>query len=196
MSAFKFNYFIGCRKLLLCTQLLSCAGLVLTSKKTTSSLCQMTKSMMFHLWRNAMKFYITIMQKMESWSLTTLSIMMVVPPSSSVLRAFSSLARRPVKTTRVFCETSHGKSKSDGLGGVVKSFATRVLCGERHIIRNAEDFTNFFNETLVVKSAIESHYPMLNWMFFLITIEEIDNYRATLPSLKYKFIPGTLSIHK
>ena len=31
------------------------------------------------------------------------------------IRAFSSLARRPVKTTRIFCETSHGKSKSDGL---------------------------------------------------------------------------------
>ena len=38
------------------------------------------------------------------------------------IRAFSSLARRSVKTTRIFCETSHGKSKSDGLGGVVKSF--------------------------------------------------------------------------
>jgi len=108
------------------------------------------------------------------------------------IRAFSSLARIPVKTTRIFCDTSHGKSKYDGLGGVVKSFATCAVCGERRIIRNAEELTNFFNETLVVKSAIESNHPMLNRMFFLITSEEMDNYRATFPSLKHKFIPGTI----
>ena len=39
------------------------------------------------------------------------------------IHAFSSLTRRKTKTTRVFCETSHGKSKSDGLGGVIKSYA-------------------------------------------------------------------------
>ena len=42
------------------------------------------------------------------------------------IRAFSALARRPIKTT-VFCETSHSKSKSDGLGGVVKLYASRAV---------------------------------------------------------------------
>ena len=41
--------------------------------------------------------------------------------------AFSSLTRRKIK---VFCETSHGKPKSDGLGGVIKSNASCVVCGE------------------------------------------------------------------
>ena len=43
------------------------------------------------------------------------------------IKAFSSLARR--NTTRIFCETSHGKSKSDGLGGVIKSFVYCDVCG-------------------------------------------------------------------
>ena len=112
------------------------------------------------------------------------------------IQAFSSLARRPVKTTCIFCETSHGKSKSDGLGGMVKAFATRAVCDERRIIRNAKELTDFFNETLVVKSAIESHRPMLKWLFFYISSKEMENNGRSLPSLKYNFIPGTLSIHQ
>ena len=50
------------------------------------------------------------------------------------IKAFSSLARRNIKTTHIFCETSHGKSKSDGLGGVIKSFVYHVVCGGENII--------------------------------------------------------------
>ena len=50
------------------------------------------------------------------------------------IKAFSSLARRNIKTTRIFCETSHGKSKSDGLGGVIKSFVYHDVCGSEKII--------------------------------------------------------------
>lgn len=82
------------------------------------------------------------------------------------IRAFSSLARRPVKTTRIFCETSHCNSKSDGLSGVVKGFAAHAVCGERRIIQNAKELTDFLSETLAVKLAIESHRPMLNRLFF------------------------------
>ena len=81
------------------------------------------------------------------------------------IRAFSNLARRPVKTTRIFCETSHGKSKSDGLGGVLKSYASRSVCGEQTVIRNAKELFDFLNETLVVKNDIESQKPMLNRLF-------------------------------
>ena len=38
--------------------------------------------------------------------------------------AFVSFARCPRKTTCVFTDTSHGKSKSDRLGGVVKYYAS------------------------------------------------------------------------
>ena len=82
------------------------------------------------------------------------------------IRAFSSLARRPVKTTRIFCETIHCKSKSDGFSGVVKGFAAHPVCGECRIIQNAKELTDLLSEMLVVKLAIESHRPMLNRLFF------------------------------
>lgn len=112
------------------------------------------------------------------------------------IRAFSSLARRNIKTTRIFCETSHGKSKSDGLGGVVKSFASRAVCGERKIMRNAEELFEFLNETLTVNSAFESHKPMLNRKFFYVSSTDMNDYRKNFPSVKYHYIPGTLSIHQ
>ena len=112
------------------------------------------------------------------------------------VRAFSSLAKRHIKTTRVFCETSHGKSKSDGLGGVIKSYASRAVCGERRVIRDAKELFTFFDETLVVKAAYESNKPMLNRRFFYVSAEDMDNYRSELPSDKYIHIPGTLAIHE
>ena len=112
------------------------------------------------------------------------------------IRAFSSLARRPIKTTQVFCETSHGKSKSDGLGSVVKSYATRAVCGERMVIRDAKELVDFFNETLVVKDAYESNKPMLNRIFFYVPSENIKAFRSTFPDTEYVFIQGTLKIHE
>ena len=112
------------------------------------------------------------------------------------IRAFSSLARRPIKTTQIFCETSHGKSKSDGLGGVVKSYATRAVCGERKEMRDAKELFDFFEETLVVKDAYESNKPMLNRIFFYITSETIQALRSAFPDTEYVYIPGTLKIHE
>ena len=107
------------------------------------------------------------------------------------IRAFTSLPRRRVKTSHLFIETNHGKSKSDGLGGVVKSFASRAICGERRVIRNAEEFTVFFKETSVVKSAVESHHPMLNRSFFFVSSSEMEIYRKAFPSERYVYIHGT-----
>lgn len=64
------------------------------------------------------------------------------------IRAFASLARRNIRTTRIFYETSHGKSKSDGLGGVIKSYASREVCGEKKVIRKAEELSKFLEENL------------------------------------------------
>ena len=108
------------------------------------------------------------------------------------IRAFSSLARRKIKTTKVFCETSHGKSKSDGLGGVIKSNASCAVCGEREVIRDAKELFDFFNQNLVVKAAYESSKPMLNCAFFYVSLE----YCSTFPSRKYVYIPGTLGIRQ
>ena len=112
------------------------------------------------------------------------------------IRAFAALARRDIKTTRIFCETSHGKSKSDGLGGVVKCYASRCVCSEKRIIRNAKELHEFFEERLVVKNALESPKPMLNRLFFYISSEEVEEYRSSFPDKGFKYIPGTLKIHQ
>ena len=112
------------------------------------------------------------------------------------IRAFSGLARRDVKTTRIFCETSHGKSKSDGLGGVVKCCASRCVCSEKRVMRDAKELFEFFQERLVVTNAIDSNKPMLNRIFHYISSEEMEGYRSTFPSINYKYIHGTLQIHQ
>ena len=43
------------------------------------------------------------------------------------MRAIQSFARRNVSSIWVYFETSHGKSKPDGLGGVVKGYASREV---------------------------------------------------------------------
>ena len=59
----------------------------------------------------------------------------MITPSELVLLLKEKLNKFPVqrkkiKTTKVFFETSHGKSKSDGLGGVIKSITSCAVCGE------------------------------------------------------------------
>ena len=111
------------------------------------------------------------------------------------IKAFSSLARRNIKTTRIFCETSHGKSKSDGLGGVIKSFVYHNVCGSENIIRNTKELYDYFIENLTVHN-VENGKPMLNRLFFYISSEEMTEYRSSFPINKYKSIKGTLKIHQ
>ena len=53
------------------------------------------------------------------------------------------------KKYRFFCEKNRGKSKSDDLGGIVKSYASRAVCGERQVIRDTKELVAFSNENLV-----------------------------------------------
>lgn len=101
------------------------------------------------------------------------------------IRAISTLARRNAKTTCVFCETSHGKSKSDGML-VWQSHLHHVLSvgSTRSSEMQRNELTDFINEELVVKSAYESHKPMLNQLFFCISSDEMENYRNKISSLE------------
>ena len=110
--------------------------------------------------------------------------------------AFSSLARCSIKTTQIFCETSHGKSKSDGFGGVVKSYATRAVCGKRIYIRNVKELLDFLHGTDDVEDVYESSKPMLNRKFFYIPSESIKDFRSTFPDTEYVYIQGILKIHE
>ena len=99
--------------------------------------------------------------------------------------------------THIFCETSHGKSKSDGLGGAVKSFVSRDVCGERLIIiRDAKELFEFFETNLTVKDVLDDDKPMLNQHFFYISKDEMESYQAVSPSQSYQSIKGTLAIHQ
>ena len=84
----------------------------------------MIKNKMFHLLNTVTIFYkITISHKVSPLSMV-LNIMMVALPSLNVLKKHLVvwLEERP-KRHRYFAKIVDGKSKSDGLAGVVKSFA-------------------------------------------------------------------------
>ena len=114
------------------------------------------------------------------------------------IRVFSALARRNIKTTSIFCETSHGKSKSDGLGGVVNCYVSCSVCGEKTIIRNGKELFQFYEENLVVRDAFESNKPMLNRLFFftyhqMILMNFVHHFLRMVISIlmvRCRYIPG------
>ena len=58
------------------------------------------------------------------------------------IKAISQLSRQPYYLSQLNFETSHGKSKSDGLGVVVKSFVSRSVNNEGIVVRNAMELIN------------------------------------------------------
>ena len=54
------------------------------------------------------------------------------------IKVFTEFAKRKIETARIYLETSHGKSKSDGLGGVVKSYVSSAVSSSEVIIRDAQ----------------------------------------------------------
>ena len=171
----KFNFTTGRKRRPRCTQSLPCGRSVKMYEKIIWCSSLTTRSTTCHLLRNATKSCTIIMWKKVSYLIThDIEYNDGCASQFKCIRALSSLARRAVKTSGIFCETSHGKSKSDGLGGVVNSFVTRAVCGERRLIRDAKELTDFFDEMLVVKSAFESHRPMLNRLFFYVSSDDME----------------------
>ena len=91
--------------------------------------------------------------------------MMAVQVSINVYEGFKVL-RRNVLYIRVYFEISHGKSKSDSLGGVVKGYASREAAATNTVIRDAAELCQFCNAKLTVLGSDE-HKKMLNRLFFL-----------------------------
>ena len=61
------------------------------------------------------------------------------------ISAFPQFSYRSVTTTRVYFETSHGKSKSDGLRGVVKCAATREVNGRKDSVTEKGFYHRMFS---------------------------------------------------
>ena len=110
------------------------------------------------------------------------------------IKAFTQLAKCSYQVTRLFFETSHGKSKSDGLGGVVKSFVSRAVSGEKVFIRNAKELYDFCCTYLTVSDNTGS--VMNNRKFFYVEVDDVEQIRSSVKNDKYKYIPGTRKLHQ
>ena len=91
------------------------------------------------------------------------------------VQAIQSFASRNVSSIRVYFETSHGKSKYDGLGGVFKGYASTEVDAANTVIRNAAELYQFCNEKLTVLDSDENK-KMLNRLFFYLPKDNIESY--------------------
>ena len=63
------------------------------------------------------------------------------------IKSFKMLTERSIRTTHIYFETAHGKSKSDGLGGgVVKSYCSATVNSGDATIRDASELFDFCNK--------------------------------------------------
>ena len=106
------------------------------------------------------------------------------------INAISALAKRPCQITRLYFETSHGKSKSDSLGGTIKSFMSHAVESEKEVIRNAEEVFDFCQKYL---SFSDKHgFITENRKFYYVTEEDMTDKITTT----FKTIAGTQKIHQ
>ena len=109
------------------------------------------------------------------------------------IKAISQLSRRPYYLSRLYFETSHGKSKSGGLGGVVKSFVSRSVNSEGTVVRNAMEFYQFCIENLTFRNR---DGVVNNRCFILVKPEDLENSREQVAKCPDKTIPGTQKLHQ
>ena len=94
------------------------------------------------------------------------------------IKAFKSLARMNIKTTCIFCETSHRRCKSDGLGRVIDSYVYCGVCGGEIVVTNAKELYDYCLQYISV-NATDISKPMLNRVFFYISSEEMAEHGST-----------------
>ena len=109
------------------------------------------------------------------------------------IKAISQLSRQPYYLSRFYFETSHEKSKSDGLGGVVKSFVSRSVNREGTVVRNARGFYQFCTENLTFQNC---DGVVNNCCFILVKPEDLENSREQVAKCPYKTIPRTQKLHQ
>ena len=110
------------------------------------------------------------------------------------INTISAVSKRPYTVCRLYFETSHGKSKSDGLGGVVKSFVSQTVASEKVIIRNASELYDFCTQYLTIQDREDT--VVRNRSFILVNPEDLESITETIKSCSYKTNPGTLKIHQ
>ena len=94
--------------------------------------------------------------------------------SSQYISTFAlyNLMKRPTQTIRVFFETSNGKSKSDGLSGVVKWYVSRDVATKEVIIKNGKELFDYCEKTLAVVED-KMNGKMMSRVFMYISAMEM-----------------------
>ena len=110
--------------------------------------------------------------------------------------AFKLFAERSVASKRIYFETAHGKSKSDGLGGVVKSYCSSSVNSGEETIGDCQELMDFCFENLSMENRSIEEGIMVNRMFFNLSVEELESYRKDNPVKTYYSVVGTLNIHQ
>ena len=104
----------------------------------------------------------------------------------------AQLSHQPYYLSQLYFETSHGKSKSDGLGAVVKSFVSRSVNNEGTVVRNAIEFYQFCTENLIFRN----RKGVVNNRCFIVKPEDLENSREQIANCPYKTIPRTQKLHQ
>ena len=109
------------------------------------------------------------------------------------IKAISQLSSWSYYLSWLYFETSHGKSISDGLGDVVKSFVSRSANSEGTVVRNAMEFYKFCTENLAFWNRDS---VINNCCFILVKSEDLENSWEQVAKYPYKTISGTQKLHK
>ena len=83
--------------------------------------------------------------------------------------------KRPKQAIQVFFETSHGKSMSDGLGGVVQWYVSQGVT-VKIMIRNGKKLFDYCEKTLAVVGD-KMNGKMVNRVFMYISAMDMKEYR-------------------
>ena len=107
--------------------------------------------------------------------------------------AIYHLVQREKLTIRVYFQTSHGKSKTNGLDSVVKSYVLREVAANELIIRNGRDMYEFCVANFTI---VEGEGKMLSHHFIWLKEEDLKAVRANIPDDGHCRTRGIRKLHQ
>ena len=87
------------------------------------------------------------------------------------IKAISSLTKWSYQISCLHFATSHEKSISDGLGGVIKSYVIQAVAGQGVVTTNATELYQFCQENWT--KVLKESSIVQNWCFLLVDPNEV-----------------------
>ena len=112
------------------------------------------------------------------------------------IRAFWLFCKRTTRTDRVFCESSHGKGPSDGVGGVCKSLCASAVAGRKLLIRNASEMFQFLSENHSIDDRPYKKGHISCRKFFYLPKADTTEFRNSFEDQPFKTLKGTRKLHQ